>query len=73
MESLGSILKAPLGIFFWQTLCRIIGQTQGLQSKNLPRGSIHHDTPSAFPQIVPDCLAQAQVVREVREVCERHT
>ena len=29
MESLGSILKAPLWIFFWQTLCRILGRTQG--------------------------------------------
>ena len=23
-------------------------------SRNLPRDSIHHDTPSAFPQIVPN-------------------
>ena len=29
IESLGRILKAPLGIFFWQTLGRILGQTLG--------------------------------------------
>ena len=29
MESLGSILKVPHGIFFWQTLGRILGQTLG--------------------------------------------
>ena len=40
MESLKKILKVLLGIPL-STLA------------NLPRGSIHHDTPSAFPQIVP--------------------
>ena len=58
MESLGSILKAPLG----QTLGLGLGSGLGGPSiyslgtplrtlGNLPRGSIHHDTPSAFPQI----------------------
>ena len=100
MESLGSILKVPHGIFFWQTLGRILGQTLGQKPLgpaaprvfgrgfglgyglglafrkslggpsiyslgtplstlgNLPRGSIHHYTPSAFPQIVPLCRHQ---------------
>ena len=40
MESLERILNVPLGIPL---------STLG----NLPRGSIHHDTPSALPQIVP--------------------
>ena len=79
-DSLRRILKAPIGIFFWQTLCRILGQTLGQKPsgpvapwvfrkplrgpsicslgsplstlRNLPRGSIHNDTPSAFQQIV---------------------
>ena len=42
MESLGSILKAPRG----QTL------GQKLEGHKLPRGSIHHYIPKAFPQIV---------------------
>ena len=33
--------------------------------RNFPRGSIHHDTPSAFPQIVPfsskDCLSAGSI------------
>ena len=71
MESLESILKAPLG----QTLSqkpsgpaapRAFGLGSGLGGPsiyslgaplrtlgNLPRGSILHYTPSAFPQIVP--------------------
>ena len=55
MESLVSILKAPLGqtlggpsIYSLGTPLRTLG--------NLPRGSIHHYTPSAFPQIVPIVL-----------------
>ena len=79
-DSLGRILKAPIGIFFWQTLCRILGQTLGQKPsgpvapwvfrkplrgpsicslgsplstlRNVPRGSIHHDAPLAFPKIV---------------------
>ena len=35
MESLGSILKVPHGIFFWQTLGRILGQTLGQKPSGL--------------------------------------
>ena len=33
MDSLGSILKAPLGVFWRQTQGRIRGQTQGQKTK----------------------------------------
>ena len=73
MESLVSILKAPLGQTLGQkpsgpAAPRVFGLGSGLGGPsiyslgtplrtlgNLPRGSIHHDTPSAFPQIVPVC------------------
>ena len=71
MESLESILKAPLGQTLGQkpsgpAAPRVFGLGSGLGGPsifslgtplrtlgNLPRGSIHHYTPSAFPQIVP--------------------
>ena len=70
MESLVSILKAPLGQTLGQkpsgpAAPRVFGLGSGLGGPsiyslgtplrtlgNLPRGSIHHYTPSAFPQIV---------------------
>ena len=70
MESLESILKAPLGQTLGQkpsgpAAPRVFGLGSGLGGPsifslgtplrtlgNLPRGSIHHYTPSAFPQIV---------------------
>merc|ERR1712020_837392 len=67
MESLESILKAPLGQKpSGPAAPRVFGLGSGLRGPsifslgtplrtlgNLPRGSIHHYTPSAFPQIVP--------------------
>ena len=40
-----SILKGQPSIYFLGTQLSTVG--------NLPRGSIHHDTPLVFPQIVP--------------------
>ena len=75
MESLESILKAPLGQTLGQkpsgpAAPRVFGLGSGLGGPsifslgtplrtlgNLPRGSIHHYTPSAFPQIVPPSSA----------------
>ena len=44
----------------WSPQATLWASPSGLPSKNLlgafnilPRGSIHHDTPSAYPQIVP--------------------
>ena len=77
MESLESILKAPLGQTLGQkpsgpAAPRVFGLGSGLGGPsifslgtplrtlgNLPRGSIHHYTPSAFPQIVPLFLASS--------------
>ena len=39
-------------------------------SRDLPRGSIHHDTPKAFPQIVILSRSQrTQVKKQVRNLC----
>ena len=80
MESLESILKAPLGKTLGQkpsgpAAPRVFGLGSGLGGPsiyslgtplrtlgNLPRGSIHHYTPSAFPQIVPMYNALTAVV-----------
>ena len=66
MESLWSIFKVPLGVFGLGSglgcgLGFAFRKPQGgafnilprESIENLPRGSIHHYTPSAFPQIVP--------------------
>ena len=86
MESLESILKAPLGQTLGQkpsgpAAPRVFGLGSGLGGPsifslgtplrtlgNLPRGSIHHYTPSAFPQIVPDASAPPGVLPWVSPV-----
>ena len=93
MESLESILKAPLGQTLGQkpsgpAAPRVFGLGSGLGGPsifslgtplrtlgNLPRGSIHHYTPSAFPQIVPTdwhkmILVFLHSYKDVREALE---
>ena len=85
MESLESILKAPLGQTLGQkpsgpAAPRVFGLGSGLGGPsifslgtplrtlgNLPRGSIHHYTPSAFPQIVPLYMVGEERGVRVRE------
>ena len=51
MESLGRILKVPRGAAGPEGDLQYSPEGLHEYSRDLPRGSIHHDTPEAFPQI----------------------